>query len=137
MPLAPGLPQRYRNKPCEDTRMSYDLAVWEGDRPGDDTAAGKEYERLYDRYIASGQLQPPTPRIAAYVRALLDRYPEDDDAWEDGPWADAPLIRDASGPFIYFPMVYSKCDDASAWAAQTAHEYGLVCYDPQIGRLRP
>jgi hypothetical protein len=41
------------------------------------------------------------PRIAAYVAALLDRYPEDEDAREDGPWADAPLIADASGPYIY------------------------------------
>src|SRR5690348_18458168 len=37
----------------------------------------------------------------------------------------------------YFPMVYSQCDQASAWAAQVAQEHGLVCYDPQIGKLRP
>jgi hypothetical protein len=118
--------------------VSYDLAVWEGDRPASDAEAGEEYERLHARYIGSRQPQPPTPRIAAYVGALLDRYPEDDeDAWEGGPWADAPLIGDASGPYIYFPMVYSKCDEASAWAAQVAHEHGLVCYDPQIGKLRP
>ena len=120
------------------TIVSYDLAVWEGDRPASDTAAGDEYQRLYARYIGSRQLQPPTLRIAAYVRALLDRYPEDDDdAWEDGPWGDAPLIGDASGPFIYFPMVYSKAEEASAWAAQVAQEHGLVCYDPQAEKLRP
>jgi len=56
--------------------MSYDLAVWEGDRPADDAAARQEYLHLYDRYIDSRDLQPPTPRIAAYVRALLDRYPD-------------------------------------------------------------
>ena len=120
------------------TLVSYDLAVWEGDRPASDTAAGDEYERLYDRYIGNRQLQPPTPRIAAYVRALLDRYPEiDTDAGKNSPWADAPLIADASGPFIYFPMVFSQCDEASAWAAQVAQEHGPVCYDPQVERLRP
>ena len=36
--------------------MSYDLAVWEGNRPADDKAAGTEYERLYYRYIGSRQL---------------------------------------------------------------------------------
>lgn len=124
--------------PCENTLVSYDLAVWEGDRPADDKAAGTEYKRLYDRYIGSRQLQPPTPRIAAYVRALLDRYPDiETDAGEDSPWADGPLIRDASGPFIYFPMVYSQCDEASAWAAQLAQEHGLICYDPQVEKLRP
>lgn len=112
--------------------VSYDLAVWEGNRPVDDAAAGEEYRRLYDRYIGSRDLQPPTPRIAAYVGALLDRYPEDDTPeGDDSPWAGGPLIRCASGP------LYSQCDAASAWAAQLSKEYGLVCYDPQIGQLRP
>jgi hypothetical protein len=46
-------------------------------------------------------------------------------------------MRDASGPLIYFPLDYSQCDQASVWAAQVAQEHGLVCYDPQIGKLRP
>jgi len=118
--------------------MSYDLAVWEGDRPADDAAAHQQYRRLYDRYIGGKDPQPPTPRIAAYVRALLDRYPDiTSEAGEDSPWADGPLIRDASGPFLYFPMVFSQCDEASAWAAEVAQERGLVCYDPQTGQLLP
>jgi hypothetical protein len=118
--------------------VSYDLAVWEGDRPGSDAAAGEEFGQLYDRYIGSGDLLPPTPRIVAYVRALLDRYPDiDDDAGEDSPWADGPLMGDESGSLLYFPLVYSKCDEASMWAAQLARDHGLVCYDPQIGNLRP
>jgi hypothetical protein len=118
--------------------MSYDLAVWEGDRPADDAAAPREFRRLYDRYIGSRDLQSPTPRIAAYVRALLDRYPDiTSEAGEDSPWADGPLINDASGPFLYFTMVYSQCDEASAWAAQVAQDRGLACYDPQTGQLRP
>ena len=118
--------------------MSYDLAVWEGDRPASDAMAGEEFGQLYDRYIGSGDLLPPSPRIAAYVRSLLDRYPDiDDDAGEDSPWADGPLMGDASGPLLYFPLVYSQCDEASAWAAQLARDHGLVCYDLQIGKLRP
>jgi hypothetical protein len=118
--------------------VSYDLAVWEGDQPADDVSAGEEYIHLYDRYIQSREVRPATPRIAAYVRALLHRYPDvDSDAGEDSPWADAPLIADASGPFLYFPMVYSQCEEVSAWASQLAAEHGLVCYDPQFGQLRP
>lgn len=117
--------------------MSYDLAVWEGDRPADDETASQEYRRLYDRYIGSQGLQPPTPRIAAYVRALPDRYPDDTPEEEDSPWAGGPLIRCASGAFLYFPMVYSQCDEASARAAQISQGHGLVCFDPQIGQLRP
>ena len=127
-------------RPCpwNNLLVSYDLAVWEGERPADDWAARQEYRRLYDRFIGSRDLRPPTPQIAACVRALLDRYPEDDTPeGEDSPWAGGPLIRCASGPFLYFPMVYSQCDGASAWAAQVSREHGLVCFDPQTGQLRP
>jgi hypothetical protein len=29
--------------------MSYDLAVWEGERPADDKTAGRVFNELYDR----------------------------------------------------------------------------------------
>jgi len=70
--------------------VSYDLAVWEGERPAGDAAAGREFERLWAHYVGGGQPRPPTPRIAAYVQALLDRYPDiDTGAGEDshGPMA--------------------------------------------------
>jgi hypothetical protein len=118
--------------------VSYDLAVWEGGQPASDAAALEEFEQLYERYIGSRDLVPPSPRIAAYVRALLARYPDiNDEAGEDSPWADGPLMGDASGPLLFFPLVYSQCDEASAWAAQLARKHGLVCYDRQIGKLRP
>ncbi|SIR91999.1 hypothetical protein SAMN05444858_12762 [Micromonospora avicenniae] len=119
-------------------RMSYDLAVWEGDRPADNATALTTFKALYERYIAEGQI-PPTPRIRAYVEALLERWidlTEDDDE-EQSPWSTGPLINEASGPVIYFPMVYSRCQEVSAGAARIAAEHGLVCFDPQLGLLRP
>ncbi|WP_076473676.1 hypothetical protein [Micromonospora avicenniae] len=118
--------------------MSYDLAVWEGDRPADNATALTTFKALYERYIAEGQI-PPTPRIRAYVEALLERWidlTEDDDE-EQSPWSTGPLINEASGPVIYFPMVYSRCQEVSAGAARIAAEHGLVCFDPQLGLLRP
>jgi hypothetical protein len=117
--------------------VSYDLAIWEGDRSVDDAAACEEYRQLHARHIRS-EPEPPTPQVAAYVGALLDRYPEiDTEAGEDSPWATGPLMREASGPFLYLPLVYSQCDEVSAWVAQLAQAHGLVCYDPQVGKLRP
>ena len=117
--------------------MSYDLAVWEGDRPANDLAAAAEFELLYGRYIESDEEVEPTPRIAAYVAALLDRYPDiDTDAGDDSPWSTSPLSGEASGPLVYFPMVWSRCAEVSAWAARLAEDHALNCYDPQLEQLR-
>lgn len=86
--------------------MSYDLAVWEGERPADDAAARAQFKALTDKYLESDTDTPPTPGIRAYVEALLRRFPDltgnDDD---DSPWAAGPLLREANGPIIYFAMV--------------------------------
>lgn len=37
---------------------------------------------------------------------------------------------------MYFPMVWSRCDEVSAWAAEVAEQQGLNCYDPQQNELR-
>ncbi|MFF8676176.1 hypothetical protein [Streptomyces sp. NPDC015242] len=118
--------------------MSYDLAVWEGERPADDKTAGRVFNELYDRYIDGGVEEPPSERIAAYVAALLERWcdiTEDDE--DTSPWSTGPLISEASGPLIYFPMRWSMAEEASAYAATVADSMGLVCFDVQQNRLRP
>ncbi|GIF72527.1 hypothetical protein [Asanoa siamensis] len=117
--------------------MSYDLAVWEGDRPANDGAAAAEFRRLCDRYLGSVTPVEPTARICAYLAALLDRFPDiDTEAGEDSPWSTGPLLGEARGPLLYVPMVLGWADEVSAWAAQLAGLHGLNCYDPQINRLR-
>lgn len=117
--------------------MSYDLAVWEGDRPANDFAAAAEFERLYDRYVGSDAPVAPTARVTSYVRVLLARYPDiGTDAGEDSPWSTGPLMSEAGGPLVYFPMVWSRCEEVSEWAARLAEEHGLNCYDPQWNQLR-
>jgi hypothetical protein len=113
--------------------MSYDLAVWEGDRPSDDETAGEQYESLMDR-MESGELGEPTPRIRAYVEALVARWPDIDEV-EASPWADSPLMGNARGPLVYFGMVFSRAGEASTFAADLARSHGLVCYDPQMEGL--
>lgn len=119
--------------------MSYGLAVWEGERPADDAAAAPCFTDLYDKYIdTEGPDVPPTEQIAAYVAALLERWPdltEDED--DISPWSTGPLIGEASGPLIYFPMRWSMAEEASAYALEIASAMGLNCYDPQARQLRP
>ncbi|MFB7190315.1 hypothetical protein ACFCZT_34620 [Streptomyces sp. NPDC056230] len=119
--------------------MSYDLAVWEGDRPADNAAAARCFTDLYDRYIDTEEpAVPPAERIAAFVSALLERWPdltEDED--DISPWSTGPLIGEARGPLIYFPMRWSMAMEASAYAAGVASSMGLNCFDPQARQLRP
>jgi hypothetical protein len=117
--------------------MSIDLAVWEGLRPDSDKDALQMYESLYEQYIDTDTPTQPSPAIASYVSALLDRYPDwTDEPTEDSPWADSPLIDSASGPFLYFAFTRNAAlDEAWAFAVETARSLGLVAFDPQSERL--
>ncbi|MGW3360290.1 hypothetical protein ACWDFL_33610 [Streptomyces bungoensis] len=77
-------------------------------------------------------------RIAAYVAVLLERWCDITEYEEDAsPWSTGPLIGEASGPLIYFPMRWSMAEEASAYAAAVAESMGLACFDVQQDRLRP
>ncbi|WP_439680966.1 hypothetical protein [Embleya sp. MST-111070] len=118
--------------------MSYDLAVWEGERPANDKAAGRVFDDLYERYIDGEEQEPASERIAAYVAALLERWVDVTEDEEDtSPWSAGPLIDEAGGPLIYFAMRWSMAEEASAYAAAVAESMGLVCFAVQQNRLRP
>jgi hypothetical protein len=116
--------------------LSYDVAVWEGEQPSGDAAAASEFERLYE---FSQDTAPPSPTIRGFVDALLARHRDltelDDDEVDDSPWADGPLIGNASGGFIYFTMVPSAADETLPFVVETAKASGLVAFDPQTGML--
>jgi hypothetical protein len=119
--------------------MSYDLAVWEGDPPTDDVAGLAEMQ-AQQRLNWESPRTEPTPAIRAYVDALLKIYPDLDPHLGDddpSPWSTSPLIQEARGSFVYFPMTYSRSREVSAVAARLARSRGLVCFDPQLGLLRP
>jgi hypothetical protein len=88
--------------------------------------------------MESDQPIPPTARIRRYVDDLVARWPDiTTEAGDDSPWADGPLIGNASGPMIYFAMITSSgpevVDEVAHYAAAVG---GLVCFDPQTGTLR-
>jgi hypothetical protein len=117
--------------------MSYDLAVWEGERPADDRAAGRAFMDLYDRYVDTEAEHPPTERIAAYVAALLERWCDvTEDVEDTSPWSTGPLIGEARGPLVYFPMRWSMAERRPppmqrpsqtpwGWSALTLSRIGL------------
>ena len=116
--------------------MSYDFAVWEGGSPKDAGDAGEVFAKLYDQYVEAGA-SPPTPKIAAFVQSLLAEYPDLDEVDDDdeSPWAVGHLIGEASGPLVYFAVVYSRAEEMQRFVAAKAREQGLVCFDPHIEEL--
>ena len=116
--------------------MSYDVAVWEGEQPSSDAAAASEFQRLYED---SQNAEPASSTLRGFVDALLARHRDltelDDDEVDDSPWADGPLIGNASGGFIYFSMVSSAADETLPFVVETAKASGLVAFDPQTGKL--
>ena len=122
--------------------MSYDLAVWEGPRPATAADAAAEYEKRMDameqELDGPGDPPPPTPGIRGFVEDALAQYPElTENSGPECPWASAPLIGEAMGDLIYFPMTFSGAEYARDVIAEIAHARGLVCYDPQVERLLP
>jgi hypothetical protein len=81
----------------------------------------------------------PSPAIRRFVEALLARHPDltelDDAEVDDSPWADGPLIGNASGSFIYFALVHSRAKEVLPFIVETAAPERLVVYDPQTERL--
>jgi len=118
--------------------MSYNLAVWEGDRPADHRAATTTFRAMYAEYAAAGgdTRGAPTTRLRAFVHALLDQWPDiTDDLHDDSPWAAGPLMREAIGPFMCLAIMQAQRRPAGSFVAQIAREHGLICYDPQTKRM--
>jgi hypothetical protein len=114
--------------------------VWEGDQPSSDADAEAALDELYARYMEREYPTEPSDAISQYVEAPVARWPDlttlDEAEQDASPWADGPLINNASGPFFYFAMVANDTGgDAFRFAVRAANERGLVCFDPQSSSL--
>lgn len=118
--------------------MSYDLTVWVGKRPADDEAADEQYEEVMELLEEAAdepdEAPAPGPQIRAYLDALVQKWPYDA---PDSPWAAVPLTDDAAGDAAIVTLVSDRSEKAADFVARLAAEHGLVCYDPQLGTLRP
>lgn len=99
---------------------------------------GRECARLLRQYLEEREL-PPTDRMRAFVADLNGQWPDTtahhDSAEDESPWADSPLIDNASGPFIYIATLPARADEVAVFAAERAKAYGLVCFDVRDNRL--
>jgi hypothetical protein len=120
--------------------MSFDMAVWEGVRPSTDAEGLAEFNRLHARSLEGGASVEPSARMKKFIAAITEKYPDivdlPDDLVDDGVWSDGPLENNASGPYFYFGIVWSRAGEVAEFVADVAREHGLVCFDPQSGELR-
>ena len=116
--------------------MSYDLAVWEGERPESSQEAVETHLTLYAQYVEDDRHTPPILLIVKFVEVLLQRCPEVSED-ENSPWSTAPLISEARGPYLYFYMGWRQAHEVSAFPVGTGASVGMVCCDPQKDQLRP
>jgi len=121
--------------------MSFDLAVWEGMPPRSAADASETFQRLYGRHVEGEAHEEPSPAIRAFVEEITTEYPDlvdlPEDKIDDGVWADGPLLGNASGPFCYFGIVWSRAESVASFVARVAADRKLVCFDPQEGRCMP
>lgn len=117
--------------------MTYDLAVWAGDRPLTDAKAARVFHHLYDRFMTECGHVPVLPLIDQYAEALVDRWAHVESQGNmHSPWISGPHLGSASGPLLYFTVRSSRAAEVVTFAANVAAEFGLVCFDPQTGELR-
>ncbi|MFC4942502.1 FHA domain-containing protein [Pseudonocardia sp. GCM10023141] len=107
--------------------MSYDFAVWEGERPRDDEHAQDVLAAL--RALYTHDDSAPTALIAKYAAALQVRWPA------TTPWTTGTLIGGATGPLLQFGLPDGEAASVGPDAAYVARALGLVCFDVRLGRL--
>jgi len=118
--------------------MSYDLAIWEGERPASDAEAAEVFGQLVDRYLEQRVEEPTSPAIRSFAEALFERWPDITvEGSDDSPWSIGPISYENIGTFFYVPMRFDRARAATEVAADLAAKHGLVCFDPQTGKLRP
>jgi hypothetical protein len=110
--------------------VSVDLCVFHTGRPLTNEDAAERYAALCreedrDRWIE------PSPHVRAFYEELTGLFP--DDGGSNDPWAAGPL--DHSDGHVIMNMPASKASEIRPIVLELAEKHGLVCFDPQSGRI--
>jgi len=115
--------------------MSFDLGVFYTEKTHSDEEATKRYVA----YCEAEDLTPfiePSEKVASFLKELTSQYPQIDDWPEEDldncPWS---IAFDVSEGHILMPMVFSKAEEMYSVIVALAKKHGLVCVDPQSGRI--
>lgn len=111
--------------------MSYDIAVWVGEKPADEAAADAAYAQVLDG-LESRSDEPPASEIEHFASLLIKRWPELGQAGDEtSPWTASPILADAAGSALLLGLKTDSLDVTLPFIAEAADRLGLVAYDPQ------
>ena len=115
--------------------MSFDLGVWYSSRPLTDEEAAERHRACCDNGDID-RLIEPHQSVADFVSEVTARYPQIDDVPEDEiehcPWS---VAFDPSKGHVTMPICWSRVEDVAPVVMELAAKHGLVCYDPQMGKV--
>ena len=116
--------------------MSFDLAVWQSDKPLTADEAQGVYLRLCEEWP---YLEGHSPAVGTFYRELIEKWPEIDTIPEETvgdfdfcPWS-CPLNH--SGMAVVMSCVWSKANDVAEHVGLLARKHGLLLFDPQADRV--
>lgn len=112
--------------------MSYDLAIWHEPCAIDCQSAQKKYEAI----CSSVMFPAPHESVTCFVDRLTGKYPQidnwDEDDIDNCPWS---CEFDQSPGHCIIHMRWGAVEKMLQEIVLLAEGCGLVCYDPQNGKL--
>ena len=110
--------------------MSFDLAIWAGEKPSTDEAALETFQMLMETYEEEERQDTPDDRLVALTAEITRKYPDDDSG---AVWAFTPLKP--NGPLLHLNLRWGTSDEVLDFIVAAATRHGLVCFDPQSGQV--
>jgi len=109
--------------------MSFDLAVWDADRPVRTGEAERRYTQMCEGQDPAGA---SSHRVTAFVEECERRWPGDSDEDLDAsPWASWPLTAQRTPCGFVANIRWGAAAGMFGEWAEMAERHGLVLYDPQ------
>ena len=111
--------------------MSFDQAIWVGEKPANSLEARQTFDRLMSEF---DETEPADPRLETCKREITARYSDGLLSMVTGSvWATAPLAP--RGRLLYMNLSWGTSDKVLGFIARTAAKHGLVCFDPQTSTV--
>jgi|SRR6516225_3132639 hypothetical protein len=113
--------------------MNFFLGVWKGLTAISDVEAARQYLILKDGESTAPEFDT---QVYTFYTRLTDLYPEIDmlpeEELEDSPWA---CGIDMSGGHVILAIQPEKSEKLFPQVLMLAGQHGLVCFDPQAGKV--